>query len=61
MHLLLMSVGGGGGSILRSVMATFRRDLAVTRKTDTRYAERLRRAVTTRFLDTNEFALSDVP
>ena len=56
-----MSVGGGGGSILRSVMATFRRDLAVTRKTDLRYAERLRRAVTTRFLDTNEFALSDVP
>jgi cell division GTPase FtsZ len=61
MHLLLMSVGGGGGSILRSVMATFRRDLAVTRKTDSRYADRLRRAVTTRFLDTNEFALSDVP
>src|SRR5215471_16961914 len=61
MHLLLMSVGGGGGNILRSVMATFRRDLAVTRKTDSRYAERLRRAVSTRFLDTNEFALSDVP
>jgi cell division GTPase FtsZ len=60
MHLLLMSVGGGGGNILRSVMATFRRDVAVTRKTDSRYAERLRRAVTTRFLDTNEFALSDV-
>src|SRR5215467_514574 len=61
MHLLLMSVGGGGGNILRSVMATFRRDVAVTRKTDSRYAERLRRAVTTRFLDTNEFSLSDVP
>jgi cell division GTPase FtsZ len=61
MHLLLMSVGGGGGNILRSVMATFRRDVAVTRKTDSKYAERLRRAVTTRFLDTNEFALSDVP
>ena len=60
MHLLLMSVGGGGGNILRSLMATFRRDVAVTRKTDSRYAERLRRAVTTRFLDTNEFALSDV-
>jgi cell division GTPase FtsZ len=42
-------------------MATFRRDVAVTRKTDSRYAERLRRAVTSRFLDTNEFALSDVP
>jgi len=42
-------------------MATFRRDLAVTQKTDPRHAERLRRAVTTRFLDTNEFALSDLP
>jgi cell division GTPase FtsZ len=56
-----MSAGGGGGNILRSVMTTFRRDLAVTRKTDARYADRLRRAVTTRFLDTNEFALSDLP
>src|SRR6476646_1762524 len=61
MHILLMSAGGGGGNILRSVMATFRRDLAVTQKTDARYAERLKSAVTTRFLDTNEFALSDVP
>jgi len=61
MHLLLMSVGGGGGNILRSVMATFRRDVAVTRRTDPKYAERLRRAVTPRYLDTNEFALSDVP
>jgi Cell division GTPase len=42
-------------------MATFRRDLTVTQKTDPRHAERLRRAVTTRFLDTNEFALSDLP
>jgi len=56
-----MSAGGGGGNILRSVMATFRRDLAVTQKTDPRHAERLRSAVTTRFLDTNEFALSDLP
>ena len=61
MHILLLSAGGGGGNILRSVKATFRRDLAVTQKTDPRYAERLRRAVTTRFLDTNEFALSDLP
>ena len=61
MHILLVSAGGGGGNILRSVKATFRRDLAVTQKTDPRYAERLRRAVTTRFLDTNEFALSDLP
>ena len=61
MHILLLSAGGGGGNILRSVKATFRRDVAVTQKTDPRYAERLRRAVTTRFLDTNEFALSDLP
>ena len=61
MHILLMSAGGGGGNILRSVMATFGRDLAVTQKTDPRHAERLRSAVTTRFLDTNEFALSDLP
>jgi cell division GTPase FtsZ len=61
MHILLVSAGGGGGNILRSVMATFRRDLAVTQKTDSEYAERLRRAVTPRFLDTNEFALSDLP
>jgi cell division GTPase FtsZ len=61
MHILLLSAGGGGGNIVRSVKATFRRDVAVTQKTDPKYAERLRRAVTTRFLDTNEFALSDVP
>jgi cell division GTPase FtsZ len=60
MHILLMSAGGGGGNILRSVMATFGRDLAVTQKTDPGHAERLRSAVTTRFLDTNEFALSDL-
>jgi cell division GTPase FtsZ len=56
-----MSVGGGGGNILRSVMTTFRRDLTVTQKTNPKHAERLRAAVTTRFLDTNEFALSDLP
>jgi cell division GTPase FtsZ len=61
MHILLLSAGGGGGNIVRSVKATFRRDVAVTQKSDPKYAERLRRAVTTRFLDTNEFALSDVP
>jgi cell division GTPase FtsZ len=60
MHILLLSTGGGGGNILRSVKATFRRDVAVAQKADPRYAERLRRAVTTRFLDTNEFALSDL-
>jgi cell division GTPase FtsZ len=61
MHILLVSAGGGGGNILRSVMTTFRRDLAVTQKSDPAYAARLGRAVTTRFLDTNEFALSDLP
>lgn len=61
MQILLLSAGGGGGNILRSVKASFRRDLAVTQQADSRYAERLRRAVATRFLDTNEFALSDLP
>ena len=61
MHILLISAGGGGGSILRSVKASFRRDLATIQKADSRYAERLSRSVTTRFLDTNEFALSDLP
>jgi len=61
MNILLLSAGGGGGNILRSLKASFKRDLTVTQQTDSRYAERLRRAVTTRFLDTNEFALSDVP
>jgi len=61
MHILLLSTGGGGGNILRSVKAAFRRDLAVTQQADSKYADRLRRAITTRFLDTNEFALSDLP
>lgn len=61
MNILLLSSGGGGGNILRSLKALFRRDLIVSQKTDARYAERLRRAVTARFLDTNEFSLSDVP
>jgi cell division GTPase FtsZ len=60
-NILILSSGGGGGNILRSLKALFRRDLIVTQKADARYAERLRRAVTTRFLDTNEFSLADVP
>jgi cell division GTPase FtsZ len=60
-NILLMSSGGGGGNILRSLKTLFRRDLLITQKTDPKYAERLRRAVATRFLDTNEFSLSDVP
>ena len=61
MNVLLLSAGGGGGNILRSVKAMFRRDLTVTQKSDPKYAERLRRSVVTRFLDTNEFSLLDVP
>jgi len=59
--ILLLSVGGGGGNILRSVKALFGRDVAITQKTDPKYADRLRHAVTARFLDTNAFSLSDVP
>ena len=61
MNILLLSLGGGGGAILRSVKALFRQDLTVTQKADGKYADRLRRTVTTRFLDTNEFSLTDVP
>ena len=61
MNILLLSSGGGGGNILRSLKALFRRDLLVTQKTDARYAERLRRSITTKFLDTNEFSLNDLP
>jgi cell division GTPase FtsZ len=61
MTILILSLGGGGGNILRSVKALFRRDLAAVQQTDPRYAERLRRSVVTRFLDTNEFSTSDVP
>ena len=61
MTVLLLSTGGGGGNILRSLKALFRRDLTVAQRADPKYAERLRRAITTRFLDTNEFSLADVP
>ena len=61
MTILLLSSGGGGGNILRSLKTLFLRDLAVTQRSDPKYAERLRRAVTTRFVDTNEFSLTAVP
>jgi cell division GTPase FtsZ len=61
MNILILSLGGGGGNILRSVKALFRRDLAAVQQADARYAERLRRSLVTRFLDTNEFSTSDVP
>ena len=38
-----------------------RQDLKRAQDTDQKYADRLRRAVTTRFLDTNIFSLSEVP
>jgi cell division GTPase FtsZ len=60
-NILLVSTGGGGGNILRSLKTLFARDVAIVQKTDAKYAERLRRAVTTRFLDTNEFSLAQVP
>jgi cell division GTPase FtsZ len=60
-NVLVLSLGGGGGSILRSLKTIFQRDLMVTQKTDAAYAARLRRRVATRFLDTNEFSLADVP
>src|SRR5688572_17620369 len=61
MNILLLSTGGGGGNILRSVKSLFHRDVAITQKTDEEYATRLNAAVTTRFLDTNEFSLTEVP
>ena len=61
MNILLLSTGGGGGNILRSVKTLFHRDVAITGKTDEDYAKRLKAAVTTRFLDTNEFSLADIP
>jgi cell division GTPase FtsZ len=60
MTILMLSLGGGGGNILRSLKAMFRRDLATIQESDPHYAERLRRAVVTRFLDTNEFSVADI-
>jgi cell division GTPase FtsZ len=61
MSILLLSTGGGGGNILRSLKTLFDHDVEITRKADPEYAARLRSALTTRFLDTNEFSLSDLP
>jgi cell division GTPase FtsZ len=59
-NVLLLSAGGGGGNILRSLKALFRRDLSIVEKAEPKFADRLRRAVSTRFLDTNEFSLLNV-
>ena len=61
MNILLLSLGGGGGNILRSLKALYRRDLAVAEKTDAAYAARLKISVATHFADTNRFSLVDVP
>jgi cell division GTPase FtsZ len=60
-NILLLSAGGGGGNILRSLKTLFARDVATAQTSDARFADRLRRAITARFIDTNEFSLSDVP
>ena len=61
MNILLLSTGGGGANILRSLKTLFERDVASIQQSDPAYAKRLRRAITTRFLDTNEFSLGQVP
>ena len=61
MNILLLSTGGGGANILRSLKTLFERDVASIQQSDPAYAKRLRRAITTRFLDTNEFSLAQVP
>jgi cell division GTPase FtsZ len=60
-NILLLSAGGGGANILRSLKTLFERDVASIQQSDPAYAKRLRRAITTRFLDTNEFSLAQVP
>ena len=40
MNILLLSAGGGGGNILRSLKALFARDVATAQKSDARFAER---------------------
>ena len=61
MNILLLSLGGGAGNILRSLKALYRRDLAIAEQSDPVYAARLTHSVATRFADTNRFSLVDVP
>ena len=61
MNILLMSLGGGGGNILRSVKALYQRDLAVAKKADPAYADRLKSSVAARFVDTNRYSVADIP
>src|SRR5687767_3392874 len=57
----MLSLGGGGGNILRSVKTLYSRDLAVSAQADPVYAARLKDSLATRFADTNRFSLVDVP
>ena len=41
MNILLLSAGGGGGNILRSVKALFRQDLAIAEKKPTKTPVRI--------------------
>jgi cell division GTPase FtsZ len=61
MNILMLSLGGGAGNILRSLKALYHRDLIVAEQTDAAYAGRLKQSIATRFLDTNRFSLLDVP
>ena len=53
-----MSLGGGGGNILRSVKALYQRDLTAEGRVDD---EPPPHRVAARFLDTNQYSLLDVP
>ena len=61
MSILLLSLGGGAGNILRSVKRLFGEDVAICKQADEAYADRLSRSVATRFVDTNRFSLTDIP
>ena len=61
MNILLLSLGGGGGNILRSVKSLYQRDLAIAEHSDAEYAAKLSHSVATRFADTNRYSLVDVP
>jgi cell division GTPase FtsZ len=57
-NILLMSLGGGGGNILRSVKALYQRDLTAEGRVED---EPPPHRVAARFLDTNQYSLLDVP
>ena len=61
MNILLLSLGGGGGNILRSVKTLYQQDLATAELTDPVFAARLSHSVATRFADTNQYSLLDIP